>query len=223
MNKYRIGMMLAAAGFCLAASADGVTLRMDFYYGTIKAAEVQEVFNLSADGKTYEIESKGTAVGLAKVLYGDTWSYSSGYTDETHGLLMTVYAEQRGKRKPQRAELNGEQLLLQRGDEQRSETVAAPLFDYLSLVYRSYVLGEPTGGRFKFTNGWRLTDYDYELSGSETIQSDLGELETVLLIRRSERGERKIWLAPQLDYLPVRLYVNDKGHEFTTILRSVEK
>lgn len=216
--------LLLGGCLCAPALAQEVTLSLEFFYGSTKVAEVTDALTLSPDRRHYQLKSHAAAVGLAKFLHGDSTFYSSGRVDKTHGLLMTLYTQQRGHRPPQRAELaeNG-QLLLQRGEETRSETVALPLFDYLSAVYRSYMLGRPAGGMLKFTNGWRLVDYDYIVQGSETVSTGMGDIEAVLISRTSSRGERKMWLAPSLGYLPVRLYVNDKGHEFTTVLKEVEK
>lgn len=199
----------------------GVTLSLEFYYGEVKAADVTEVLTFSEDGSAYELSSDAIAVGLARLLYGDSSSHSSGVVDATHGLLMTRYQQTRGSRAPQQAVLEGGTLHLQRGEETREEAVTPPLFDHLSAVYRSYLLGRAAAGRIQYTNGWRLTEYEYVHGGSEVVETGMGEMEAVLLTRESARGVRKIWLAPQLDYLPVRLYVDDKGHEFTTIVQQV--
>lgn len=205
------------------ALAQGVTLSLEFYYGETKVADVTEVLTLAPDGKSYELTSHAAAVGLAKLLHGDSSSSSRGRVDETHGLLMSVYQAARGNRPPQRAERQEGRLLLQRGDERREVAVSAdtPVFDHLTAIYRSHILGRPVAGVFQHTNGWRFKEYDYQIVGTETVDTGMGEMEAVLMTRESARGERKIWLAPALDYLPVRVYVNDKGHEFTTILKGV--
>ena len=206
-----------------ARAQGGVTLSMEFFYGDMKAADVTEALTFSADGREYELRNQATAVGLARLLYGDSTSRSRGVVDDTHGLLMTLYQEQRGKRDAQQAELKAGVLHLRRGEQTREEAMALPVFDHLSAVYRSYLKGEVVDGGFQYTNGWRLKEYEYANAGMETVSTGLGEVEAVLLVRESARGVRKIWLAPALDYLPVRLYVNDKGHEFTTVVKSVHR
>ena len=212
--------------FSAGAAAQEVTLQLEFFYGGTKVADVTDVLRVSesADGgAVYEIDSDARAVGLAKLLHGDTVRRSRGRVDAEYGLLMTMYYDKRGTRKEQQARLTEGRLFLQRGDEKREEAVQEPVFDYLTLLYRSYFLGAPIGGEVLFTNGWRLRNYDYREQGMETVATGMGEMEAVLLVRSSDRGDRKIWLAPSLGYLPVRAYVNDKGHEFTTVMQSVSR
>lgn len=213
---------LSAALLSAAAVADEVAvLKMDFYYGGTKIADTTETLTF-ADG-AYEIKSHAAAVGLAKLLHGDVTLESRGVLDDEQGLRMTAYYQKRGRRSEQRARLSaaGDVLQLQRGDEAREEAVTLPVFDYLTAVYRSFAVGKPVGGTLAVTNGWRLRDYVYTVEGEETVETGMGDMKAVLLSRTSERGARKVWLAPALDYLPVRLYVNDKGHEFETIAQDV--
>ena len=214
-------LLFAVAVLLPAAAEKQAVLTMEMYYGDTKIADVRDQLQIGADH--YEINSTAAAVGLAKILHGDSSFFSSGEVDSTHGLLMTVYQGNRGRRDPQQAVRMGDQLQLQRGEETRTEQLSEPLFDYLSAIYRSYALGTVAIGKLKFTNGWRLRDYDYVIEGEETVMTGMGEIATVVIRRDSERGARRIWLAPSLDYLPVRLYVDEKGHEFTMIVQSVEK
>ena len=216
-------LLFASASAFAADTGDtpnAATLRMDFYYGGVHIADTTDVLTFSSDG-AYHIKSHATAIGLAKVLHGDVIIESNGVVDDDIGLRMTAYYEQRGRRKEQRAALatDGSLLRLQRGDETREEEATGAVFDYLTSVYRSYVKGAAVGGALMVTNGWRLREYEYEVVGEEKVQTGMGEVDAVLLRRESDRGERKVWLAPNLDYLPVRWYVDDKGHEFETIVR----
>lgn len=228
MLKSALLVVCLLSGILFAAAADAadtaergdVTLYMDFYYGDIKIADVTE--SLRFVGDEYELNSMATAVGLAKVLHGDVISASRGKVDEQNGLLMTMYSAQRGRSAPKAAVLTGDILRLKRGEETREEIVSAPVFDYLSAVYRSYILGAPTGGTLWLTNGWRLREYIYTVEEEEIIETGMGEMRAVPLSRTSERGERKIWLAPELNYLPVRLYIDDKGHIFQTIINRAD-
>ena len=219
-------VLLFASAQAFAADAvetpKAVTLRMDFYYGGIHIADTTDVLTFSDDG-AYYIKSHAAAIGLAKVLHGDVIIESSGLVNASIGLRMTAYYQKRGPRKEQRAALavDDNVLYLQRGDEKRDVEMAAPVLDYLTSVYRSYVRGKVQGGTLTVTNGWRVREYVYEVVGEEKVQTGMGELNTVLLRRESNRGERKVWLAPDLHYLPVRWYVDDKGHVFETVAREV--
>jgi hypothetical protein len=53
-----------------------------------------------------------------------------------------------------------------------------------------------------------MKTYRYEQVGTETIQTDFGELDTIVLKRIQDGNKRttQIWLAPDLNYLLVRLH-----------------
>lgn len=210
----------------VAGGGSGVTLSFTFFYGETKIADVRDELTFAPDGeggREYRIESHAAAVGVAKLLHGDTRFESRGRVEAEEGLLMTLYAQARGRRAPQSARRQGGTLWLRRGEEVREERLGEgeALFDYLSAVYRAYALGRVAAGRVRYTDGWRLTEYEFEVRGRETVQTGLGEMEAVVVVRESERGVRKMWLAPALNYLPARLYVDEKGHEFTTVLQAV--
>ena len=203
-----------------AFATEGVTLRFDFYYGETKIADVTETLDLSEAGDTYTLRSYSAAVGLAKLLHGDVRIESQGLVDEAQGLLMTLYHEDRkGKKRRARHDLDSGTLHLSEGEKARTEESTGAVFDYLTAIYRSYFLQAATGGQLPVTNGWRFKDYDYVVTGEETVDTAMGSLNAVVLSRHSDRGDRKVWLAPSLGYLPVRLLVDEKGHVFHTIIK----
>lgn len=57
-----------------------------------------------------------------------------------------------------------------------------------------------------------MKTYTYKRVGTETIQTDFGELETIVLKRIQDNGKRttQIWLAPDLNYLLVRLHQTER-------------
>lgn len=221
----------AALFFCIAAAANAsaaensfsLTLHFDFFYNGIKAAEVTETFSANESGE-YEIASNAKALGLAKILYGDVARKSVGRVDSQIGLQMRRYEEQRGSRPPQSAETNesANTIRLQRGEEMREEPAPdAPLTDYLTALYRHYILKQMTPGRAAATNGWRLRIYDYAAGETEEVQTAAGVFAAESLHRDSPRGRRTFWFAPSLDYLPIKIYIDDKGHVFETVLTKI--
>ena len=137
---------------------------------------------------------------------------------------MSRYEEQRGRRPLQVAEFDRESgvINLHKGEESRREAApAAPLLDYLTALYRSYALGRPVAARAFVTNGWRLAEYEYRVGEAETVETPLGEIVAVPVSRDSPRGRRVFWLAPERGYIPVKIYVDDKGHIFETLLTSI--
>lgn len=200
-----------------------LTLYFDFFYNDIKAAAVTEVFTPQANGD-YTITSHAEAQGLAKLLYGDVSRASAGKIHPETGLQMRSYKEQRGRRPLQTAEFNRQAgvVNLQKGKETRAEVAPAmPLLDYLTALYRSYVLGRAVAGAAVVTNGWRLAEYEYKIGEAEPVETPLATMLAVPVSRDSPRGRRVFWLAPERGYIPIKIYVDDKGHIFETVLTGI--
>ena len=217
---------LAVLAFATTAAAQepkSLTLHFDFFYNNIPAAKVVETFTIEEDGG-YVINSHAKASGLAKLLYGDVIRKSRGRIDEVLGLLPLHFETKRGKR-PKNTMVFDEDagvLHLQRGEETRSEPVPeAPLVDYLTAIYRPYILQTLTPGMVAATDGWRIKTYEYIAGEMEKIKTPMGEFDAVPLIRESERGNRVFWLAPEMDYIPIKVHIDDKGHVFKSVLTAV--
>ena len=196
---------------------------MDFYFGDLKIADTTDTIRTNPAANTYEITSYSAAINLAKVLYGDVSLHSRGQLDAQHGWRMTHYAETRGS-KQRAASVHGDgTLTLTQNNETRNEPAQdLPVYDVLAALYRSYILQAPAFGKFRFTDGWRLRDYDYEDGGRETLSTPFGEVDTVVVVRHKSNGaRRRIWLAPQLGYLPVRVLIENENSTFRLITQSI--
>ena len=70
-------------------------------------------------------------------------------------------------------------------------------------------------------NGDRRSLYQFTQLTKETLETSRGSLSTIKLQRQRQGSSRKVimWLAPKLDYLPVKIeqYKKDK-HQFALIL-----
>ena len=201
----------------------GVTLRFDFLYNGIKAGDVTETFLVDAEGG-YVLESHAKAVGLAALFYGDVRRRSSGRLDAEAGFVPERYEEKRGPRPRQSAEFDWERgavVLKREGEGDKVEPLEGFVYDYMNALYLSHVLGRPIGGTILVTDGWRLKAYGYENAGEEKLQTPAGEFETIK-ISRTDGKTRIFWLAKKLNYLPVRIYVDDKGHIYESALVGAE-
>jgi hypothetical protein len=72
---------------------------------------------------------------------------------------------------------------------------------------------EPSQLTLAIIDKTKLYDYALEPIGLDKIDSPLGSLTTLVLKRSNDRPERlsRIWMAPQFDYLPVRIRQDSKG------------
>ena len=72
----------------------------------------------------------------------------------------------------------------------------------------------------------KLKDYELRLEGSARIQTELGELDTLVYTSKRAGGDRltRTWVAPSLGFLPVKAErVRGKKTEFTLFLQSVDR
>ena len=215
--------VLILSGTVAAQEPQPLTLHFDFSYNNIPAAKVVETFRLEEDGG-YVIDSHAKASGLAKLLYGDVVRKSRGRIDEVWGLQTLQYEEKRGKR-PKTIMIFEEDdgvLHLQKGEQKRTEpTPESPLVDYLTAIYRPYIMKSLTPGMVAATDGWRLKTYEYIAGEMEKVKIPMGEFDAVPLIRESDRGKRVFWLAPEMDFIPIKVHIDDKGHVFESVLTAV--
>ncbi len=217
--------------FSARAEPQPLTLYFDFFYGDIHAAKVKDTFSVS-NGE-YVIESHAEAQGLAKLLYGDVIRKSVGkfinvddHEQNSAGdLHMQRYDEKRGRLALQTAIVEGEYLNLQKGKEMRQEDIPDEhLLDYLTALYRSYALQKPVAGTVALTEGWRLKVYEYSVGEEEEVETPYGNILAVPIVRDNESGKRIFWLASEMQYIPVKFYIETKkGHVFQTLLTGINE
>lgn len=70
-----------------------------------------------------------------------------------------------------------------------------------------------------------VTEYDYAVTGTETIETGTGEVEALVLEQSREGSSRitRLWMAPALRFLPIRIEQRRDGEAHTAfLLESVE-
>jgi hypothetical protein len=72
----------------------------------------------------------------------------------------------------------------------------------------------------------KLKDYELKLEGNARIETELGELDTIIYTSKRANGDRltRTWVAPALGYLPVKAErVRGKKTEFTLFIQAVDR
>jgi hypothetical protein len=75
-------------------------------------------------------------------------------------------------------------------------------------------------------DGDRLKEYELKLEGNARIETELGELDTVIYTSRRAGSDRltRTWVAPALGYLPVKAErIRGRKTEFTLLIQSVDR
>lgn len=66
----------------------------------------------------------------------------------------------------------------------------------------------------------KIRDYHYQVTGREMLSTPLGKLDTVVIKRMRADNERQtlLWLAPSLDYVPVKLLQKEDGESYEMLI-----
>ena len=79
---------------------------------------------------------------------------------------------------------------------------------------------------YNIADGGKLKQYTFETKAKELVQTKLGELETIKVIRTdnlSDKRHQYFWFAPKLDYLLVKMEHFEKGESYTLNVDKVEQ
>jgi len=96
------------------------------------------------------------------------------------------------------------------------------------LVMQLAMLFELRDGKtsfsYRFPRKGRIKQYDFRLVGEDTTELDMGKLRTLKVTRTDDKKDKSwVWIAPQLDYFPVRFVKQKKtGVKIDLRLRKVE-
>jgi hypothetical protein len=90
---------------------------------------------------------------------------------------------------------------------------AGTLDKLVSQLGMMLALGEgKTEVTFNIADGGKLKEYRFKVLGRETLELPAGRFDTVKItkLRDNKRRETYIWCAPELNYLPVRIWQREK-------------
>ena len=95
----------------------------------------------------------------------------------------------------------------------RMDIPAGTLDKLASQLGMMLALGEgKTEVTFNIADGGKLKEYRFRVIGHETLELPAGTFKTVKItkLRDNKRRETYIWCAPELNYLPVRIWQREK-------------
>ncbi|MDO6620210.1 MULTISPECIES: DUF3108 domain-containing protein [unclassified Shewanella] len=121
----------------------------------------------------------------------------SDYTEQTafaagQGVIHTIYKDER------------EKLPF-------AEDIYDPLVS--QLIFRMDMYRQPELLKYKMVKEKEFDDYEFKIVGKEQVILDSGTYQTVKIevVRKSKKRQTFFWMAPELNYLPVRLSHFSKG------------
>ncbi|MCG2585029.1 DUF3108 domain-containing protein [Massilia sp. TS11] len=238
-------VLLAAAVLALSAQAGehsavkrpaNLPSSMDLAY-TISAKQKGIPLGGRADiqwrlsGDKYSIHAETRASLLGKILVND----SEGNVD-ANGLIPVRFYEERFRRPPVTTSFNQETRTISfsegklsypiKGGEQDRTSITWALVGAARAAPEKFVAGSEWA---YFVAGRRDAErWSFKVAGTEAIQTRLGELQAVHLVKApppdSKDQQLDIWLAPAQDWLPVRLRFSDADGDYVDqVLEKITK
>ena len=202
-----------------------IDMRFQVRYGI---ASGEQTLLWVSDGTHYTVTSVAAATGLAGVFYRGRFAQTSSGRVTPQGLQPEEFWDQRGDRRSSArfdAASSRYTLTPANGAPRHFDTAGQDPQDALSLFFQFALTAPPTETELGYTvfNGRKLRDYVYTVHGEAMLETGLGSLRTLHLVRqRDGDGRFEIWLAIDRHYLPVRvLSSDDKGNEVELRVRSI--
>ena len=176
----------------------------------------EAVYRFEHAANEYRISTVGEARGLAALFLRGQGRVESRGTITASGLQPLEFSVERGSRERRETALFDWETGIVTLHEQKTAALDLPTFDPLALMWQ-YYFSPPTEDQVSFALATtrRVTRYTLKREGTEKIQWSHGEIDTELWHRRSDDGKTDayIWLAPSLNFVPVKLRVSntDRG------------
>lgn len=216
MNRFTfLGLLLIALP---AAATPPQRVQVDFTVtsGSMQIGEGRDL--LVHDGKQYTVVSESRTVGVAAFFYKlDIRRESKGLVLK-NGLRPLSFIEDRSRKPLRQASFDWEAMRITLGEGDATQTLALPAntYDQTSFAY-AFAFNAPSDESVAvyLTDGRRLADYNYKLVGRESVQTPMGDLETLHYQKVRAPDDKRgfeIWLAVDHHHFPVKIrYVEKNG------------
>ncbi len=200
-----------------------IDMRFEVRYGLASGEQTLVWVN---DGEHYTLTSVVGATGLTGLFYRGRFVQTSRGRITPHGLQPEEFWDQRGDKRSN-ARIDPEQgqitLMPQKGP-RRHFAYRGEVQDALSLFFQFALTAPPPDGQqlsYQVFNGKKLRDYTYEVRGETMLDTALGALRTLHIVRVADDDRFEAWLAIDRHYLPVRVLRSDDGREIELRVQSI--
>ncbi|MBX9903326.1 MAG: DUF3108 domain-containing protein [Burkholderiales bacterium] len=192
-------------------------------------AVMQETFEIRDGG--YQAASETQAIGLFALVQRRPGRVTSSGDVGSSGLRPKTFDGTRGTGDARRvnAAFDWTAGTLTFTHDGRSETATLPpgTQDRLSVMYQFLFLDQAKlkGLAFAMTNGRKLDQYRYDIGPDTAIDTPLGRLTVIHLVKQHAAGETatEIWLAREHRLMPVKMrIVEDDGKRYEQVISRLE-
>jgi hypothetical protein len=233
MFERAIAVLLAFAALLPVPAASAAPQNVHAQYNVsmngVHIGVMQESFE-SRDGR-YQIVSETHATGVLALVQRRPARVTSSGEVSSNGLRPQSFEAARGSNDTRRAraDFDWTARALTLTHDGRTDTVALPsgTQDRLSAMYQFlYIAPEQLRDfRFAMTNGRKLDHYRYAPGPDTALDTALGRLAVVHLVKQHAAGETatEIWLAREHAMMPVKMrIIEDDGSRFEQVIVRLE-
>jgi Protein of unknown function (DUF3108) len=223
-------MLLAAAFACSAATSvpQSVSASYNIYRNGLHVGVMDETFEVNND--EYRIVSDTRAVGLLALFLRQPARFVSSGRLTGSGLQPLRFEGKRSDDDPRRVRGEFDWQAGQLTIEHSGQTEKLPLprgtQDRLSIMYQLMFLGSEKQPRMEIamTNGRKLGRYQYTAQPGVEIDTALGRLTTLHVVRqhKADENDTEIWLSPQHRFLPVKVLLDEDGTRYEQLVIRLE-
>ena len=177
------------------------------------------------EGELYTITSVVSARGLASLAFSGQLVQTSRGRMTATGLRPEEFWDQRANKRNQSRFDYAAHLILTDGSKgPRTSLLPAGTQDTQSLLFQIVLTAPPAAdSEHALFNGKEVRSYRYRVTGEETLDTPLGPLRTLRIIRLADTDAKRfeIWLAVDHHYLPVKLATEISGYDAELMLQSI--
>ena len=213
--------------FLLTGAANAAPAAFQASYSVIKSGlslgEMKASLIYSGNQYTYLKQTK--ANGLAALLSGDTLTERSQGEKQGHQLSSKNYLHHhKNRRKERRDQFNFSAPTQVQGNYKGTAyTLSVPNGTVDPALLELQIMDDMRASRplnYRVTEKGQLKDYRFRKMGKETLNLPAGtyDCEKIEMIRDNGTRTTTIWLARELNYLPVQIRHNEKGDVIETQL-----
>jgi hypothetical protein len=173
------------------------------------------------EGKKFAVSSEVRAMVVGKILE----SRSEGQVDN-HGLVPELFTEKRLRKEKITTSFDREAGLIRFSKSQDTQPIVGGEQDRTSAVWQLVAMARGANSKIKPGTEWRFVvagqsdaePWTFRVVTQEKINTQAGELNTVHISRVPQPDSRDqqldIWLAPAMEWYPVRLRFSDDNGDF---------
>ena len=226
---FALAALLVTGSATAAAPPVAVKASYDVLKDGLHIATVDETYDKT--GEQYRIVSDSNPAGLLALFVRTKIKVQSGGTVTATGLQPDKldYGRLDDASKNVSAAFDWRARELHLTYDGRSETLplAPGTQDRISVMYQFMFLAPDKVKLLEFpmTNGKKIENYRYELAGTETLDTPLGKLKTLHLVKHRDPGENgtEVWLAAERHLFPVKLLIlENDGSKFEQVITRLD-